>query len=170
MSAQPEPDLPQVDEASFRAAVGRFATGITVVTTRHDGVHHAMTVNSFASVSLDPLLVLFCAEKAARFHAAVLAAGTWGVSVLGESGEAASTWFATRGRPIADQLADHRWRPGPLTGAALLDDAIATLECRTRSVHDGGDHTIVVGDVLAVGRPPGPARPLLYYEGRYTAL
>jgi flavin reductase (DIM6/NTAB) family NADH-FMN oxidoreductase RutF len=155
----------------FRRAAGRYATGIVVVTAALDGEQHAMTVNSFTSVSLDPLLVLFCAEKAARFHDAVLAAGSWGVSVLGADGEATSRWFATRGRPLADQLAGFSWTPGAVCGAALLDDAIATLECETTSTADGGDHTIIVGEVRATGlaEGAGPA-PLIYYEGRYRTF
>src|SRR3954452_11520966 len=92
-----------VDTLEYRRVVGRFATGVTIVTTVADGMHHAMTVNSFTSVSLDPVLVLFCAEKISRFHDAVLQAGTWGVSVLGVEHEGLSRWFATRGRP-ADVL------------------------------------------------------------------
>jgi flavin reductase (DIM6/NTAB) family NADH-FMN oxidoreductase RutF len=146
---------------------GRFATGITVVTTVVDGIAHAMTVNAFTSVSLDPVLVLFCPEKVARFHDAVTAAGTWAVSVLGEEGEDASRWFATRGRELKGQLDGWPSSPGPRTGAPILDGAIAALECRTHAVHDGGDHSIVVGEVLGVSRPDPGGSPLLYYDGSY---
>ena len=104
-----------VDPADFRRAAGRFASGIVVVSTSLDGVGHAMTVTAFTSVSLEPLLVLFCAEKIARFHDAVLAAGTWAVSVLGEDAEKTARWLATRGRPLAGQLDASRHHPGPLT-------------------------------------------------------
>ncbi|MBO0826145.1 MAG: flavin reductase [Streptosporangiales bacterium] len=159
-----------VDTDAYRRVVGRFATGIAVVTTRADGVDHAMTVNSLTSVSLDPLLVLFCAEKVARFHDAVLSSGRWAVSILGEGAETTSRWFASRGRPLDDQLAATPFTRGETTGAAVLGDAIGVLECRTRAVYDGGDHTIVLGDVLsAVGRD-GPVLPLLHYGGRYRTL
>lgn len=154
----------------FRRVISRFATGVTVVTARQNGVHFAMTANSFTSVSLEPLLVLFCVEKVARFHDVVLAAGRWGVSVLGDGQEPASRWFATRGRPDADQLADFAWIRGRHTGAALFAAAIATLECATYAVHDGGDHTIIVGEVLEAAARPGPATPLVFYESRYRAL
>lgn len=154
---------------AFRRSVGRYATGIAVLSALVDGQQHAMTVNSFTSVSLEPLLVLFCAEKVARFHDAVLAAGQWGVSILGASDEAASRWFATRGRPLEDQLAGFAWTPGEASGAALLDSAIATLECETTSTADGGDHTIVVGSVLSARLGAADA-PLIYYEGRYRDL
>jgi flavin reductase (DIM6/NTAB) family NADH-FMN oxidoreductase RutF len=133
-----------VDRAGFRRAASQFATGITVVSARLDGTDHAMTVTAFTSVSLDPVLVLFCAEKIARFHDAVLASGSWAVSF------------------------PHH--PGPLTGAPVLDGALAVLECRTWAVHDGGDHSIVVGEVLGVSEPSPDGEPLLYYGSRYHRL
>src|SRR5712692_7481141 len=84
--AEDRPVAP-VDAAAFRRAAGRFPTGIVVVATSLEGNGHAMTVSAFTSVSLDPLLVLFCAEKVARFHDAVLKAGIWSVSVLDEESE-----------------------------------------------------------------------------------
>ncbi|MBO0775865.1 MAG: flavin reductase family protein, partial [Actinobacteria bacterium] len=155
-----------MDPADFRRAAGRFATGITIVSTRVDGSDHAMTVTAFTSVSLQPLLVLFCAEKIARFHDAVLASGIWAVSVLNTESEKAARWLATRGRPLEGQLDAFRHHPGPVTGAPILDDALAALECRTTAVHDGGDHSIVVGEVLAVSEPRPEGHPLLYYGSR----
>jgi flavin reductase (DIM6/NTAB) family NADH-FMN oxidoreductase RutF len=160
----------RVDQRHYRRVVSRFATGVTVVTANSAGVQFAMTANSFTSVSLDPMLVLFCVEKTARFHDVVLTARRWGVSVLGDGQEPASRWFATRGRPDAGQLARFPWTPGRHTEAALFDAAIATLECSTYAVHDGGDHTIIVGEVLDAGARPGLATPLVFYESRYRAL
>ena len=159
-----------VDPAAFRLAAGRFPAGIVVVSAALDGVPHIMTVSAFTSVSLDPLLVLFCAEKIARFHDAVLAAGSWAVSVLDEDSEKISRWLSTRGRPLAGQLDAVPHHPGPLTGAPILDRALSALECRTTAVHDGGDHSIVVGEVIGVSGPRSPGRPLLYYAGRYRRL
>jgi flavin reductase (DIM6/NTAB) family NADH-FMN oxidoreductase RutF len=159
-----------VDPAAFRLAAGRFPTGIAVVSATLDGVAHIMTVSAFTSVSLDPLLVLFCAEKIARFHDAVLAAGSWAVSVLDEDSEKISRWLSTRGRPLAGQLEQVSHHPGPLTGAPILDRALSALECRTTAVHDGGDHSIVVGEVIGVSGPRSPGRPLLYYAGQYRRL
>ncbi|MEU6717773.1 flavin reductase family protein [Nonomuraea sp. NPDC046802] len=156
------------DTESYRKVVGRFATGVVIVTTRLGDVDHAMTVNSFTSVSLDPLLVLFCAEKVARFHDAVIEAGVWGVSVLPASMEDASRFFAHRGRPLNGQL--QRWpHHRGESGVALFDGAIATVECLTTAVHDGGDHSIVVGGVTGLGTPSDGA-PLLYHEGQYKSL
>ena len=108
-----------VDPADFRRAAGRFASGIVVVSTSLDGTGHAMTVTSFTPVSLEPVLVLFCAEKVARFHDAVLAAGAWGVSILAEDGEKTARWLATRGRPLEGQLDELPHHSGPATGAPV---------------------------------------------------
>jgi flavin reductase (DIM6/NTAB) family NADH-FMN oxidoreductase RutF len=159
-----------VDRTDFRRVAGRFASGIVVVSTSLGGIGHAMTVTAFTSVSLDPLLVLFCAEKIARFHDAVLAAGTWAVSVLNEDSEKTARWLATRGRPLEGQLDAFRHHRGPVTGAPILDDALAAMECRTTAVHDGGDHSIVVGEVLAVSEPGPGSGPLLYYSSGYRRL
>ena len=162
--------MTNVDSGDFRRVAGRFATGIAVVTASIDGIGHAMTVTAFTSVSLDPILVLFCAEKIARFHDAVLVAGTWAVSVLDEESEKMARWLATRGRPLDGQLARIRHHPGPQTGAPILDDALAAMECRTTAVHDGGDHSIVVGEVIGMTEPRPTGRPLLYYRSAYRRI
>jgi flavin reductase (DIM6/NTAB) family NADH-FMN oxidoreductase RutF len=167
-----------LDQAAFRRAAGQFASGIVVVST---ATGHAMTVSAFASVSLDPPLVLFCAEKVARFHDAVLEAGSWAVSVLAEDDEKTARWLATRGRPLDGQLDGLAHHPGPATRAPVLDGALAVLECQTEAVHDGGDHSIVVGRVIAVAAPRDPADragprntpapgPLVHYSGGYRRL
>jgi flavin reductase (DIM6/NTAB) family NADH-FMN oxidoreductase RutF len=148
-----------VDEVAFRRAAGQFPTGIVVVATSLDGIGHAMTVSAFTSVSLHPLLVMFCAEKIARFHDAVVAAGTWAVSILDDRSEKVARWLATRGRPLQGQLDAIPHHFGPLTGAPILDGALAALECRTTALYDGGDHTIVVGEVIGVSEPCGESGP-----------
>ncbi len=161
---------PGLDPDTFRAVLSRFATGVTVVTTVTDGVDHAMTANAFASVSLEPLLVLVCVEKEARFHDAVIASGHWTVSVLGEEGRAASSWFATRGRPLHGQMQRFEHSRSPITGAAVLACALAVVDAATTAVHDAGDHSIVVGEVLAARAGLAEARPLIYYRSRYRGL
>lgn len=154
----------------YRRVVGRFATGVAIVSTVQDGVDHAMTVSAFTSVSLDPLLVLFCPEKIARFHDAVLRSGLWAVSILGEQSKEASQRFATRGRELEAQLTGWKVQRGEHTGAPIFAEAIGALECRTRAVHDGGDHSIVVGEVLGFGVPNEDGGPLIYYRGGYWRL
>ena len=159
-----------VPQDAYRHALGRFATGIAVITTRYDGRDHAMTVNSFASVSLDPPLVLFSCEKIARFHEAVTASGGWIASVLAASQAEASRWFALRGRAFDDQFADYPTREGVEIGAVILDGCVAAVECRTVGAYEGGDHTVVVGEVVSVQVREPAVEPLLYYGGRYRTL
>jgi len=159
-----------VPQEAYRHALGRFATGIAVITTRQDGRDHAMTVNSFASVSLDPPLVLFSCEKIARFHEAVTASGTWVASVLAASQSEASRWFALRGRPFDGQFAGFETREALEVDALVLDGCVAAIECRTLGAYEGGDHTVIVGEVVAVAVREPAAEPLLYYGGRYRTL
>lgn len=160
--------IPDID--LFRAAMGRFATGVTVITTRTGDRDHAMTASALTSVSLEPLLVLVCVEREARFHDAVVEAGIWGISVLSSHDRPAADWLATRGRPLHGQLDRIAHHPGPETGVALLDGALSNFECRTTEVHPGGDHSIVVGEVVSVATSAHPGEALLYYRGRYVAL
>lgn len=154
----------------FRRAAGRFATGVCVVSAHADGIDHAITVNSFTSVSLDPPTVLVCIAHQARFHDVVLEAGRWAVSVLGESGRAAADWLATPARPLHGQFATIPHRRGTTSGAVLLDGALAWLECRTVAVHEAGDHSIVVAEVDGLDLPDEPGPPLLYHRGGYRRL
>ena len=164
--------------AEFREAVSRFATGITVVTCVVDGVDHAMTANAFASVSLDPVLVLVSVERESRFHDAVSATSAWGVSILSADAEPVARWLATKGRPLEGQLDKVAHHRSPALGVALIDNALATLECRTVDTHRAGDHDIVIGEVVAiatradraVGDPHPLAEPLLYYRRRYRSI
>jgi flavin reductase len=158
------------DPSAYRRAMGRFATGVTVITTRVGDIDHAMTANTFTSVSMDPLLVLVCVELEARFHDAVMESGTWGISVLDGSARAVSEWLATRGRPLHGQLDQVPHGYGPVTGAALLDASIATLECRTFAAYPGGDHTILVGEVVGISTHDSDNGGLVHYRGRYDRI
>ena len=159
---------PDVDH--FRRAMGRFATGVTVVTTRTRDLDHAMTASALTSVSLEPMLLLVCVEREARFHDAVVEAGIWGISILTSQDRPVADWLATRGRPLHGQLDRIAHHPGPQTGVALLDGALSTFEVRTRSVHPAGDHSVVVGEVVSVTTVAHPGEALLYYRGRYVNL
>lgn len=150
--------------------MGRFATGVTVVTCRWQGIDHAMTANAVTSVSLEPLLLLVCVEQESRFHDAILGAGTWGISILDASARGTADWLATRGRPLHGQLGRMGVRPGPATGVALLEGALATIESQTADTHAAGDHTIVVGEVVSVEIADHPGDALLYFRGRYETL
>jgi flavin reductase (DIM6/NTAB) family NADH-FMN oxidoreductase RutF len=148
--------------------MARYATGVAVVATEHDGVRYGMTVNSFTSVSLDPLLTLFCCERDSSLHEPLLRAGSWAVSVLSAGQQDVAAWFATRGRPGVDQFEGRSARKGEATGAPVLANPLAWFECRTWATYDGGDHSIVVGEVLALGcgsQEPG----LLYFRSEYAS-
>jgi flavin reductase (DIM6/NTAB) family NADH-FMN oxidoreductase RutF len=109
-------------------------------------------------------------DRDARFHDAVTEAGNWAVSVLDASGRRAAEWFAARGRPLVGQMDRVQHHRGTHTGAALLDESLAWLECRTTAVYDGGDHDIVLGEVLGVELGPADGAPLVYYRGGYREL
>jgi 3-hydroxy-9,10-secoandrosta-1,3,5(10)-triene-9,17-dione monooxygenase reductase component len=154
-----------IDERDFRRALGQFATGITVVTTRDaEGRPMGLTVNSFASVSLEPPLVIVSIDNRSETHEGFEASGVFGVSVLGEDQEPYSRRFATPGREkfgTADLLTGE-------TGVALVPGALAHIECRVSARLPGGDHTIYLGEVLRLRVEPG--RPLLYHGGGYRRL
>jgi flavin reductase len=158
------------DIDAFRRAMGRFATGVTMLTTRSGELDYAMTASALTSVSLEPLLVLVCIEREARFHDVVLGAGFWGISVLSVGDRPGADWLATRGRPLHGQLDRIAHHSGTKTGVALLSGALATFECRTVDVYPAGDHSIVVGEVLSATSSPHPGDALVYYRGRYGAL
>ena len=160
----------QPDRDQFRLAMGRFATGVTVLTTFSSGHDHAMTANAITSVSIDPLLVLVCVEIDARFHDAICESGVWGVSVLGAGQRPVAEWLSTQGRPLHGQLDRVPHRRGEQTGVALLEEALATLEVRTTAIHPAGDHSIVVGEVVSLHSAEHPADALVYYRSRYQTL
>lgn len=162
--------VPAVATDEFRAAMGRFATGVTVLTTFSAGHDHAMTANALTSVSMDPMLVLVCVEVEARFHDAITESGVWGISVLASGHRPVADWLSTQGRPLHGQLDRIAHRRGPVTGVALLEGALATIECRTTDIHPAGDHSIVVGEVVSLSTTAHPGEALVYYRSRYTAL
>jgi flavin reductase (DIM6/NTAB) family NADH-FMN oxidoreductase RutF len=152
-----------VDQDAFRAALSRFATGITVVTVEADGTKHGMTASSFASVSLDPPRVLVCLDKSSRTRA--LLSDTFAINILSSDQETVSRAFAHAGDKPFSELAHEA---GPTSGAPLLKGALAWIECATSSIVDGGDHDIVVGDVT--GCTSGEGQPLIYYSRTYRTL
>ncbi len=156
-------DLPAVDAAAFRDCMGRFATGVAVVTTRTPGGERlGMTVNSIASVSLDPPMVLFCLDRGALSLDGFLAAGCFAVNVLRDDQAALSRRFAAR---LGDKWTGVATATGR-TGCPLLEGALARIECRTAATHEGGDHVVFLGEVVATDVAAEGA-PLLFYRGGY---
>ena len=149
----------------FRSVLGRFASGVTILTARDtEGHDHGMTVSAFCSASLVPPLVLACIDRAADMHAIIKRASHFGVSVLEEGQEALSRRFAELPSGRFDGIGYSRAE----SGVILLDDAIAHLECSVVDRHDAGDHRICVGQVEWA--TCGQERPLLYYRGGYAQL
>jgi flavin reductase (DIM6/NTAB) family NADH-FMN oxidoreductase RutF len=153
-----------IDDAQFKAAMSHFASGVTIVTTEHDGKPYGMTVASFASLSLRPPLVLVCIEKSVKTHDALADAGVFGVSVLGADQGELSNRFASR---VEDKFDGVPVRRGEL-GVPLIEGAITTLECKVMERLPGGDHTIVVGEVVDARTREGA--PLLYFRSGYREM
>lgn len=150
------------DSATYRTVLGHFATGVTIVTA-HDGTEPVgMACNSFTSVSLDPPLVLFCAAKSSTTWPRMQSAKHFAVNVLAEDGETVCRVFATKGADRFAAVTHHRGA----TGAPILADALAYIDCETEAEHDAGDHVIVVGRVVELGYAT-EGKPLLFYRGGY---
>lgn len=159
-----------VTSEEFRRTLATFATGVTVVTATLDDVLHGMTANAFCSVSLDPPLVLVCVAHEAGLHDFLLGAKAFGVTVLAADQEADSAWFASARRPSGhDQFDRVAWWPAPVSGSPILERGIAWLDCRLHEAYAGGDHSIVVGEVVDLGLLR-EAEPLVYYRSSYRDL
>lgn len=163
----PEPGA-AVPAASVRAVMTELASGVTVVTAEWEGHSHAMTATAFCSVSLDPPLVLVCVGKSSRFHRAITASGAWAVSLLAGDQGWIARHFSHRGRDLLTQFSQVPHSPAPYSNAPLLTGARGWLDCATYALHDGGDHTIVVGHVLHASHAPSRGTPLTYYRGTYS--
>lgn len=158
-----------MDKAGFRRIIGNFATGVAVVTTANDGMLHGVTANSLTSVSLEPLLLLVCVDKAAHAHGELGRCESFGVSLLAAGQRDLSNLFAKTGEPEKGTLRGAPFRFGR-TGCPLLDGALAHVECLPHAQVDAGDHTIFVGRVVHGEVLPGDSEPLLYFRGGYRAL
>ena len=153
-----------IDAARFKQAMAQFTSGVTVVTTELEGELYGMTVASFASLSLEPPLVLVCAGRNMQTHNAIAAAKRFGVSILAQDQQELSGRFASKSE---DKFAGVDYRIGQL-GVPLLAGAICTIECTLHSQLDGGDHSIFVGQVEDSQTTDDP--PLVYFRSGYRSL
>jgi flavin reductase (DIM6/NTAB) family NADH-FMN oxidoreductase RutF len=156
-----------IDQQEFRRALGAFATGITIVTTRSGGEIHGMTANAFTSVSLDPPLILVSVDRKARLLGEIERAGDFAVSVLTDEQEAWSRHFARQPQGDGVEFAPE-WLPGE--GPPLVPGALAHLRCRVERLLDGGDHVLVLGRVEEIAAVSDRRGGLLYYRGQYRRL
>jgi flavin reductase len=152
----------------FRAALGSFATGITVITTRGEDHAYGMTANAFSSVSLDPPMVLICAKSGAEGSEHIDRNGIFAVNILAVDQEPLSRYFSSKDRPRGrDAFRDVPHRV-VVTGSPVLEGVVGYLDCRLHSTHNAGDHEIFIGEVLALESTD--REPLLFHGGKYALL
>ena len=155
----------EIDPAEFRQLLGRFATGVTILTTTTpEGRPLGMTANSLASVSLHPPLISVCVDREAEMHAVILQAPEFVVNVLSSPQEALARRFSDKHEDRFEGIGYHLSPEGLI----LLDGVLAHVVCERQATYPAGDHTIVVGRV--VGGATNEAHPLLFYRGGYAAL
>jgi flavin reductase (DIM6/NTAB) family NADH-FMN oxidoreductase RutF len=155
-----------IDSETFRSVLGRFASGVAIITARGDDeLDHGMTVSAFCSLSLDPPLILVCVSHEASMHELMCGHPTFGISVLSSTQEAYSRRFAAEEDDRFDGIAYERGE----NGVVLLTDALAHMECHVIAHHDAGDHTIFIGEIDRAATKDEGA-PLLYYRGGYARL
>jgi flavin reductase (DIM6/NTAB) family NADH-FMN oxidoreductase RutF len=166
MSSNPVTTLPKgVAPQAFLRACAQFSTGVAIATVLDpEGAPHGMTINSFTSVSLEPPLVLICIDHKARILDHFLTCDFFAINILRESQQTLSEGFA---RPGEDRFGAVEWVPGE-TGVPLIPDALAVFECAIFERRPAGDHTIVIGEVVAAVRHDG--RPLIYFSSSYQKL
>ena len=161
------PHTEAIDSKLFRQLLGCFPTGVAIITTRTaDGKPVGLTCNSFSSVSLEPPLVLFSLRKASSLLGTFIEADSFAINILSQSQDMLSGRFASS--KIADKFEGVAWHPGPL-GTPLIDDCLASFECRVHARHEAGDHEIFIGEVRHMA-PGAPDHALVFYKGAYMML
>ena len=155
-----------IDTRGFRQTVGQFATGVTVIAAEIEGTVHALTANSFTSLSLDPPLVLFCVGRVTRTGQLIHVGARFCVSILHEGQRDLSTYFGGAWKSdVPPPFAFVNWHESP-----RLEGSAAALSCLVDAIHEGGDHWIVVGRVAAFQRREADVAPLIFHAGRYMGL
>ena len=152
------------DSLAQRRIMGHFATGVTVVTAHQNGEIYGMTANAVTSLSLKPPLVLVAVDKTAAMHASLTESRCFALNILTQEQEPISRRFAMRG---PKEVNDLKWIKAA-SGAPILADALAYVDCRLAEILPGGDHDIFLGEILAGEAHRGA--PLLYYGGKYRRL
>ena len=161
-------DEPITDQA-LRKMRGLFASGVTVVTTVHDGKLRGVTVSAFAAVSLNPPLVLVCIANESESREWIAESGIFAVNILSDEQEFLSERFAARA-PLVNAHFDGVPYHTAITGSPILDGSVAWYDCRVEATYDGGDHTIFIGRVEAVGFGAEGKPPLVYFANRYAGV
>lgn len=158
--------MAQIDPRAMRDTLGRFCTGVVLVTGGPAGRPAGFAAQSFVSVSLDPPLVAVCPARTSRSWPLIRDAGRFCINVLAADQKPLCDGFARSG---ADKFAGVAWRSG-VTGAPIVDDVLAFVDCELEAEHDAGDHTIAVGRVCDLGIFDDPRAPLLFFGGAYGSF
>ena len=153
----------------FRAALGAFATGVTIVTTRGEEHPYGMTANAFSSVSLDPPLVLVCVKSFSEGANLIRENEVFAVNILAAEQEPLSRYFASKDRPRGRDAFSDIAHQTAASGSPVLDGAVGYLDCALHATHEAGDHVIFIGEVLALGFSH-EVKPLLFHAGGYRFL
>jgi flavin reductase (DIM6/NTAB) family NADH-FMN oxidoreductase RutF len=151
-----------LDDRTFRNAMGKFATGITIITTSVDSEVHGMTANAFMSVSLNPKLVMVSVAEKAKMRELITSTGKYAVSILSENQTDMSMYFA--GQIKEKQKVDFNW----FNGMPVIDGALVNLTCKVYDTHIAGDHTLFIGEVTDIELHDGNA--LAYFAGQYKTI
>jgi flavin reductase (DIM6/NTAB) family NADH-FMN oxidoreductase RutF len=159
----------ELNVENMRKLRSLFASGVTIVTTTYQHRLKGITVSAFSEVSLDPPLVLVCIAAEAESHALLEASKVFAVNILSDDQEFLSERFAARAPLVNDRFEGVPYHTAS-TGAPILDQSIAWYDCKVESIHDGGDHTIFIGRVEAIGLGDESRRPLVYFANQYTRL
>jgi flavin reductase (DIM6/NTAB) family NADH-FMN oxidoreductase RutF len=158
-----------ISAQDFRAALGAFATGVTVVTTSGEEHSYGMTANAFSSVSLDPPLILVCVKWPSEGAEHIERNGVFAVNILSAHQEPLSRYFASRDRPRGrDAFRDIPSRV-VASGSPVIEDVLAYMDCALHATHEAGDHRIYIGQVLAL-ESAAEKPPLLFHGGGYRLL
>ncbi|HZM81109.1 MAG TPA: flavin reductase family protein [Candidatus Limnocylindrales bacterium] len=158
------------DEATFRAAMATFPTGVALLTQGSGADTNVMTINCFTSVSLQPLLILVGVGGSGRMRSQVSRWRTFAVNVLAADQRELSSQFARADRPTGEAAMVRLGAVEGITGSAVVPSAVATFECRLHAEYPGGDHILLVGRVVAVHCEDPDRRPLLFHRSRYASL
>src|SRR5579872_5840706 len=153
------------DSKLQRKIMGRFATGITVVTTAGSGGQGGLTANAVSSLSLDPALVLVAVDKRASSYAEIKTNGCYAINILSLAHEEISRRFST---PGPKDFSGFKWKTA-VTGAPILEESLGYVDCRLHEILPGGDHDIFIGEIVA-GEAREEGEPLVYFSGKYHRL
>lgn len=158
-------EIKTIDDRAFRNIVGNFCTGVTIITTQNDSSQPiGFTANSFTSLSLNPKLVLFNIDKKSTSYTAFVSADHFAINILSDDQIDLSKQFSKSGVERFEGVAYTK----DVTGSPILQGSLAYLDCKVKNLYEGGDHTIVVGEVLSANSLPG--NPLLFFQGKYSEI